>query len=148
MASWRAAYAGLIPQHVLDDLSVDRREQMWREAASSGRSVLLIAAVPAGFLGFFSGGASRDEDADATGELYALYLRPEQWGTGLGGRLHDAGMTELARGFTEATLWVLDTNSRARAFYERQDWQPDGVTKTDTIGDAAVREIRYRRALS
>lgn len=113
VASWRAAYAGLIPQQVLDDLSVDRREQMWREAASSGRSVLLIAAAPAGILGFFSGGASRDEDAGATGEL-----------------------------------WVLDTNSRARAFYERQDWRLDGAEKDESIDGADVREIRYRRALS
>ncbi|MDQ6926250.1 MAG: nucleotidyltransferase domain-containing protein [Candidatus Eremiobacteraeota bacterium] len=34
-------------------------------------------------------------------------------------------------GSAEATLWVLDTNVRARRFYESAGWAPDGTTKVD-----------------
>ena len=32
--------------------------------------------------------------------------------------------------------------------YERQGWQPDGSVKRDTIGNADVLEVRYRRTLN
>ena len=37
VASWRAAYRGLLPQSLLDDLSVDRRTEQWREAIADRR---------------------------------------------------------------------------------------------------------------
>ena len=51
------------------------------------------------------------------------------------------------RGFREATLWVLDTNERARRFYETDGWRLDGTDKRDAIGEMQVKEVRYRRPL-
>ena len=42
-------------------------------------------------------------------------------------------------------LWVLDTNIRARRFYEVAGWKPDGGLKTETLGDLLLSEVRYRR---
>jgi len=43
-------------------------------------------------------------------------------------------------------LWVLRDNSRARRFYERAGFAPDGVTDVlERLG--GVTEVRYRRAL-
>ena len=50
-------------------------------------------------------------------------------------------------GYTDATLWVLDTNRRARRFYQQGGWCWDGTTKSDVIGGQAVTELRYRVAL-
>ena len=50
--------------------------------------------------------------------------------------------------FAEATLWVLDTNERARRFYEAGGWRLDGADKVDTIGGVGIREVRYRRPLT
>jgi ribosomal protein S18 acetylase RimI-like enzyme len=52
-----------------------------------------------------------------------------------------------AAGYREATLWVLDTNARARRFYTAAGFSADGGTKTDDIGGFVIREIRYRRPL-
>ena len=49
--------------------------------------------------------------------------------------------------FFEATLWVLDSNPRARRFYEVGGWTLDGAARPHTIGGQSVQEIRYRRAL-
>jgi hypothetical protein len=36
-------------------------------------------------------------------------------------------------GFDHAVLWVLDQNTRARRFYEREGWMADGGVKTETV---------------
>jgi ribosomal protein S18 acetylase RimI-like enzyme len=42
-------------------------------------------------------------------------------------------------------LWVLEANRRARAFYERHGFGPDGCrdTYTPTGSDAVVAQVRY-----
>jgi len=47
-------------------------------------------------------------------------------------------------GFDEAVLWVLETNVRARRFYEIAGWKPDGQTKADERGTVTLHEVRYR----
>ena len=51
-----------------------------------------------------------------------------------------------AAGYTSITLWVLkSTNARARRFYRRAGFVPDGARHVlDDLG--GVTEIRYRRA--
>ena len=50
-------------------------------------------------------------------------------------------------GFDEATLWVLDTKSRARRFYEAAGWHAGGAVKQDARRGFVLNEVRYRRAL-
>jgi hypothetical protein len=45
--------------------------------------------------------------------------------------------------FTTATLWVLGTNARARRFYERRGWQPDGASKLHDWGAFVATDLRY-----
>jgi ribosomal protein S18 acetylase RimI-like enzyme len=49
-------------------------------------------------------------------------------------------------GYSAITLWVLRDNERARRFYDRAGFTPDGATNVLTrLGD--VPELRYRRTL-
>jgi GNAT superfamily N-acetyltransferase len=62
--------------------------------------------------------------------LNNLYVRPEAWGTGVAARLHDQAVAALrAAGVETARLWVLEDNHRARHFYERRGWRPNGTTR-------------------
>jgi GNAT superfamily N-acetyltransferase len=149
VASWRAAYPGLVPQPVLDDLDVARRAEAWRQILREAAEQTFVAEDADGRSGgFISVGASRDDDAAGTvGELFALYLRAELWGTGLGAQLHGVGLTALSERFAYATLWVIGGNTRARRFYERHGWSPDGASKVDDRGSFTLAEVRYRHAL-
>lgn len=64
------------------------------------------------------------------GWLEGLYVVPEHWGTGVADGLHDR-VLELVRekGAAECRLWVLESNQRARRFYERRGWHENGDTR-------------------
>jgi GNAT superfamily N-acetyltransferase len=146
VASWRGAYDGLLPQQMLDGLSVDAATNAWRHIVADNDGQTLIAVLHASHrvVGFANVGPSRDSDNDGTiGELRAIYLHPDHWNTGIGGRLHDAAVHALAESFSEAMLWVLDGNTRARHFYERHGWHSDGQTKPDNRGEVVLTEVRY-----
>src|SRR5579884_31924 len=96
-------------------------------------------------VGFASVGPSRDEPG--VGELYAIYVDPGRWSTGAGLALLRRAEKQLASEYDEATLWVLDDNPRARAFYERAGWAPDGGRKAETRWGVRAPEVRYRKAL-
>ncbi|MBV9093965.1 MAG: hypothetical protein JO132_08830 [Streptosporangiaceae bacterium] len=52
-----------------------------------------------------------------------------------------------AAGFEQAILWVLDSNVRARRFYEAGGWSTDGAVKDDDSRGFRMTEVRYRRPL-
>ena len=145
VASWRWAYRGLLDADVLDRLSVDERASMWRELIDGGETVVVLAERGDRLLGFASGAASRDDDArPGTGEVGAIYLAEEAAGTGLGTELFVEIQGELrARGFVRATLWVLESNARARRFYEREGWRWDGSTSDHQIQCDRQPIVRY-----
>ena len=150
VATWQSAYAGIFPDDFLSAMSVEHRAEVWNrilEEATDGAG-LHVAVAGDRIVGFAHGGPSRDTDARDAAEVYAVYVLPEYWGTGVGRALHDALVAELTAGAaTEATLWVLEPNHRARAFYEREGWKYDGRAETIERGDTAVQELRYRRSL-
>jgi GNAT superfamily N-acetyltransferase len=153
VASWQEAYAGHMPAEFLAGLDVEQRTETWRKrlpAAAQARGDVLVALTSGDIAGFVHYGPSRDADADPgrTGEIGAIYLRPQSIGRGVGRLLMEAAVAGLAElGYADATLWVLDGNARARRFYERAGWAPDGAVLTDDSRGFAIHEVRYRRLL-
>ena len=120
VAAWRWAYQGQVPDAYLDSLSVAERTEAWRSWVGEQAGIRVWVADSGGrVVGFVVAGPSRDEDAGAsTGELYGIYLEPARVASGLGRRLFETATVWLrASGFTQATLWVLASNERARGFY-------------------------------
>lgn len=145
--SWRWAYRGQLPDETLDRLDVAEREAWWLAVlASDGAHARVIVAQSAGrVVGFAGIGAARDGDASAgTGELYAIYVAEGVAGTGVGRDLLLRSTTALGEeGFERATLWVLETNQRARRFYEREGWAWDGTTSTHLVECSNLPIVRY-----
>jgi GNAT superfamily N-acetyltransferase len=81
-------------------------------------------------------------------ELYALYVRPAWWSTGTGRALMDRVLARSSgAGYRSITLWVLRDNQRARRFYQRAGFAPDGAANVlSRLG--GIIEVRYRRALN
>jgi GNAT superfamily N-acetyltransferase len=145
--TWRATYAGLIPQAVLDGLSVERREAFWRSIAEApGEHRLLVAEAAGRVVGFASTGPARDDDLPpGSGELEAIYVEPAAWGKGHGARLFRRAVADLReRGIAPLVLWVLTENARGRRFYDAMGWRPDGAARPIDFDGTAVEEVRYR----
>jgi len=151
VAGWKAAYRGLMPDSALDGLSVPKREEMWQRILAEQKFQLFVAEQDGRIIGFVDIGSCRDSDAvpGRTGEILAIYVDPNCWHAGIGQGLLGAALSGLKlAGFDEATLWVLDSNSRARVFYERAGFSCDGATKSEVVGDnVKIQEVRYRRPL-
>lgn len=150
--TWKTAYPGLIPQDYLDALRPEDRLGQWEDAIGSWAwPAVVVAEDDDGLVGFTSFGPSRDADADPAevGEVQTVYLDPGHWGRGDGAVLLDAAIDGLRRaGFRRATLWVLDTNARARGFYEHLGWRADGATMLHDWGAFVATDVRYARALA
>jgi len=151
--SWQTAYRGLVPQEYLDALEVARRRVVWISIVAQTdwpQTGTLVAEREQGVIAFVNVRPTRDDDEDPAhvGEVAAIYALPGIWGQGVGQGLMAAALDSLARaGFGQATLWVLDTNTRARRFYEAGGWRTDGAAKRDDRRGFPLREVRYRRPL-
>jgi ribosomal protein S18 acetylase RimI-like enzyme len=149
VASWQAAYAGLLPDDLLDALQWTDRVDVWRErltdAESAGGTWVVLEEQTV--VGFASAGPARDDDRQrpTCWELYGIYLADGVWGRGVGELLASHVLAAMPDSVTDVSLWVLDGNVRARRFYERLGFVPDGVTKSDVIGGRDVLEVRYLR---
>jgi ribosomal protein S18 acetylase RimI-like enzyme len=150
--TWQQAYQAQIPDTVLDALSVDRRAGQWRARLSeqAAEMSVSVAVKNVAVVGFCWVGRSRDEDAsDSTGELFTIYVLPQHQGLGIGQSLMAQGVESLkVAGFQDALLWVLESNTSARRFYERQGRIADGPVNSEQIGETQVNEIRYCISLS
>jgi GNAT superfamily N-acetyltransferase len=171
--SWFAAYDGIIAPAIIDRATAPDggarvrqsfRMRPWqRMIAAVARQPGRAQADPAvpDIIGYASFGPERDvldtpwpyplTSAGSGGkvaELYALYVHPAWWSTGTGRALMDQVLAKVrAAGYGYITLWVLEANARARRFYQRAGFIPDGARHVlDDLG--GVTEIRYRRALS
>jgi len=145
--TWQSAYRGIVPDEYLNSLSVETRTRTWREAlARGGPEEVWVAILGRDVAGWIAFGPTRGEHAAAnTGELEALYVAAQYWGTGLGRELWQQARNCLSdRGFTAVTLWVLLENIRAIRFYRAAGFAPNRESeKQIIIGGKPLMEIRY-----
>ena len=146
--SWQVAYRGLVPDRILDGLSVDGAERNWRRLVSERGSWTLVAGSPGEVEGFCAVSMpGRDVDANQhTAEIAAIYVDPERWRRGVGRALLDEALRRLRdEGWEVVTLWVFAANDQARAFYASHGFEPDGAERQNrTVGQT---EVRLRLAL-
>ena len=140
LACWREAYVDLVEPERLAALTADLAGslRLWRRV-TSGDQAPLIAVENEAVVGFIAAGPAQEPGVDADFWLRVLNVRRKYWGTGVAQRLYDAAV-----GNRSAYLWVLRDNARARAFYARNGFVPDGAAKIDP--DFAAPIIRMVRA--
>jgi len=148
VAAWRAAYREIMPPEYLASLSVDHRETVWRENLAKPKTQMWVAEGDSGVVGWISVAASRDTDADvATGEVWAIYVDPQHWKRGIGRALWTTAEAYLrSTGYLEVTLWALQANRNAIAFYDAIGFAVDpDAEQTIECGGLLFPQIRLRQ---
>lgn len=148
--AWQVAYRGLIGGEFLDQLRPEDRAARYSfGSADPAAPRTILAEVGGEVWGFATTGPCRDEDARAAGELYALYVDPPRWRTGIGRLLLAAATATLERaGFEEGVLWVLRGNDGAERFYEAAGWRRDGAEREEMPYGVVSNVVRMRRPLT
>jgi ribosomal protein S18 acetylase RimI-like enzyme len=143
LACWQEAYAGLIAAERLTEISndFDWAIGLWRKLLSSELTVML-AVDGDHVVGFATAGPTTELGLDVALHLYAINVRQPYWGTGVGQQLLDAALDDR-----NAFLWVFRDNHRARAFYVRNGFVPDGAEQVEDFFGNLV-EIRMVRRLA
>jgi ribosomal protein S18 acetylase RimI-like enzyme len=147
--AWQAAYRGQMPDAYLNALEASKRAAMWSNAIETPNTLVLVAREGEALLGFCSLLPSRDADASpAVGEISSIYVDPMVWRSGIGSALLEAIIeAAIARGFSDLTLWVLTSNTPARAFYRTHGFESDDQTKLEERAGFSIHETRYRRRI-
>lgn len=141
--SWSAAYNGLLPAEAIQTVNAGRDAGCRKMLAGSSSGWHFLALKENTPIGLLSLCRCRDKGDSAYGEIRAIYLLPEYWHSGYGRRMLKFAVEELrSRGFDSVILWVLESNLRARRFYEANGFAFDGASKTERIGEPQT-ELRY-----
>jgi GNAT superfamily N-acetyltransferase len=147
--SWQAGYRGLFPDDFLDALRPEDRARRYALGSSDPADPQTLVALQDGELaGFATVGPCRDAYCAGAGEIYAVYVDPPHWGTGVGRRLMDVACARLREnGHSDGVLWVLDGNVRAERFYRARGWEPDGASRLEDPWGIVAKVHRWRGAL-
>jgi RimJ/RimL family protein N-acetyltransferase len=140
-----AAYRHFIPAEDLESTPAEAVAAWWKERFAYERDThrYTVAERDGRIVGFTQIGP--DEDEPGLVQLYAIHLEPEEQGHGTGRLLMGDALEHL--GGRRAVLWVFCDNARARRFYERSGWTPDGRTRMGTIGRSSNPMMRYEHWL-
>ena len=159
--AWRAGYRHVFADELLDSAAfAESRHVQWSSAwwLQDAHQAMFAGVLDGRVLGFVNVGGERIDGVAqefGRGEVYAFYVHPDAWGSGLATALMDAGQGWLREyGHAQAVLWVLRDNPRARGFYGKAGWAWTGEEATwcgpqipgITIPEA-VAEVQYGREL-
>lgn len=143
--SWRNAYRGLVPDSYLDGPLVEERTAFWRARlaeADDGRHTVK-AVMDDALVGFSC--TLRDAEPEWGPLLDNLHVRPALKGRGIGARLLQTSrewVAQVAPGQT-LHLWVIEGNTAARRFYDRQGGAVTGRQVNEMAPGVVVTAVRY-----
>jgi ribosomal protein S18 acetylase RimI-like enzyme len=149
-ASWRATYVNELPAGFLHGKGLAAEAARWRRRIAEGIDVL-VAEEAGNVIGHVTCGPAHDAVSQDSGEweIHSLHVAPAHYRLGVGSALFSgAARVGRERGARELVLWVVRTNVRARAFYEREGMRHDGGEQDHNVGCGQVlHEVHYRMGL-
>ncbi len=145
--TWRATYAGLVPDAYLVGMREERQTLSWQRLLNNrGLESVLVAEVAEEtgrhIVGFGSFGRARPGKLPYRGEIYTLYVAGDWQGRGLGRRLLTGMFRGLVKtGLPDAYLWVL-TGNPTRFFYEAMGGER-AATRQEAFAGTLLDETAY-----
>ncbi len=125
--SWKTAYRGIFSDALLSEIELTDWVETFNSNYAAGRFQVAILTINGEDVAACGFGPSRNYDDTAWGEVTSFYALPETWGTGYNSYLMQFALNKLAKaGHTYAHVWVLKNNPRAKHFYEKCGFKPNG----------------------
>ncbi len=131
VATWREAYAHLLPEEFFTEEHIQSRHRMWNHILGNPREDWSVRIAESGgtIIGFAFVGPSfgpEGQELPRNRQVFSIYVAATFHGTGTGQALLDS-----TAGDEPAMLWVAKNNPRAVAFYRRNGFDFDGTEQAD-----------------
>lgn len=140
---WQSAYKGIVPNEYLNNMSneVEQRvENYVNTLTNPDKCEYYCVMLSEKMIGFII-------IELITGEIWAIYLSKEFWGSGYGKEMLDFSVRALEQvGHNEISLWVFENNSRARRFYDKNGFVYKGAKReVNWYGGVPLVQLKYVR---
>ncbi len=140
--TWRSTYAGMLPDRVLLNMSERRQTGSWASFLRHRPEDVLVATNNGSIVGFGNCGTQSDSTIRFAGEVYTLYVAPDQQSNGFGRSILVGLFQRLVNtGHATALVWVVRANP-GRFFYERLGGQQIMHRKIP-VGGQPVEAVAY-----
>lgn len=140
---WRQSWYGVLTTPLLDILGPARRwvADVYPQSLERSGWSMWIAEAGGKPLGVAIFGPATDEPGSV--QLDALYVSEDSQRLGVGGLLLETVLDTMPSG--DVILWVAVNNTKARRFYEKQDFRADGRTLDwEPLPGIRVAHVGYR----
>jgi ribosomal protein S18 acetylase RimI-like enzyme len=143
---WKEAYKNILDESCLNSLSSDERAARLYQGFDEQRMDYVVAVEGDSIVGAGAVGESHRDEYPAEGEVYAIYLQQNYYGTGLAGRLYTTLEKKLRdKGFNTFVLSVFRDNIRAVRFYRKQGFDVDAEILMDFGGKSYPVSVMRKR---
>ena len=145
--TWKSAYKGIVPDAFLENLSYERTAERWQQVFWEDRNSETARFVAENLddevIGIAICGPEQGNDPVYQGEIYVLYVLPENQHHGIGRALVAACVQHLIHRLRMHSMlvWVLAENPYRR-FYESLGGKAVRE-KTQEIGGKLLSEVGY-----
>lgn len=144
--SWKSAYRSIIPDKILNNISVNKWTESWKLHLQNKKNVLVIFQDKK-ILGFaqFCEKAPMEHLCFPCGEINSIYLHPDIWRRGYGRQLCLAVIEELKKfNLKKVVLWVLSKNINACKFYQAMGFKKSNLLrKCSLFPDIFLQEEQF-----
>lgn len=123
--AWQETYTGLMAERFISGQTLDKCQTI----AHRWPQNTLVAELDGELVGY----GCYHKNKSGSGEVIAIYLLRQFQGLGIGRKLIDALLEQLAD-CSSVSLWVLKGNHRAIGFYEHYGFRFDGAEKVSALG--------------
>jgi len=126
--SWHKSFAGIVPKEFLDNLTIEKREQAFRQRFDEANYKMFVAETAKnGIVGFADFGKARESDFGFEAELYAIYLLREFQGKKIGENLFRLCQQEMISDRINSMYLMALKVSPYKSFYEKMGGQIAGT---------------------
>ena len=151
VAAWQAAFRGILPDAVLDNLTQEEFVGIWQEIIERPNRTNLVVEEDGRAVGFVaygpvSGGELGQSAVAAATEIYGIYTHPRCWRSGVGGKLLEAVIALVKpAGINRIVLWTMTENAVSRGFYEKYGFGLSGKTRRSRRYEKEFEEVEFVR---
>lgn len=132
--SWRTTYKGLFAQSMLDHLTYEKREELWRKNLDREENIQYVAEEDNGNIIGFADGSVRTKE-NKIGDLTSIYLLQEYQGLGVGKELLKRVFADLKEQDCQRIYVEVLEGNKASTFYEACGGQLEERKVIERAGD-------------